>query len=289
MAMAAPGQLNVNESPSWGSRSVDCFEKLEQIGEGTYGLRCDVVPGFGHNIRLIIQVYMAREIKTGEIVALKKIRMDNEREGFPITAIREIKILKKLHHENVIKLKEIVTSPGPEKDEQGRPGKLFIFTIIVNLLISFTQYLSSTVSDGYWQIKVIWRVQSVLSFCFNSVCGFRFRTSIGFMDLPNFWNALPSCVDMAESLKTIVSNSSPKLICSAAYSFLEASVGVYDDKKGSRFELPTIQHNSEQGSEAEMDKDFPIEATRIEVDKVYTRRKKIPDMMQVHESNPSPS
>lgn len=31
---------------------------------------------------------------------------------FPITAIREIKILKKLHHENVIKLKEIVTSPG---------------------------------------------------------------------------------------------------------------------------------------------------------------------------------
>lgn len=38
MAMAAPGQLNVNESPSWGSRSVDCFEKLEQIGEGTYGL-----------------------------------------------------------------------------------------------------------------------------------------------------------------------------------------------------------------------------------------------------------
>lgn len=37
MAIAAPGQLNVNESPIWGSRSVDCFEKLEQIGEGTYG------------------------------------------------------------------------------------------------------------------------------------------------------------------------------------------------------------------------------------------------------------
>ncbi|KAM0936323.1 putative protein-serine/threonine kinase [Dioscorea sansibarensis] len=37
MAVAAPGQLNLDESPSWGSRSVDCFEKLEQIGEGTYG------------------------------------------------------------------------------------------------------------------------------------------------------------------------------------------------------------------------------------------------------------
>ncbi|PHT34253.1 Cyclin-dependent kinase C-1 [Capsicum baccatum] len=62
--------------------------------------------------RKIGQVYMAKEIRTGEIVALKKIGMDNEREGFPITAIREIKILKKLHHENVIDLKEIVTSPA---------------------------------------------------------------------------------------------------------------------------------------------------------------------------------
>jgi cyclin-dependent kinase 12/13 len=95
MALASPGQLNLDEAPSWGSRSVDCFEKIEQIGEGTYG-----------------QVYMAKEKATGEIVALKKVRMDNEKEGFPITAIREIKILKKLQHENVIKLKEIVTSKG---------------------------------------------------------------------------------------------------------------------------------------------------------------------------------
>lgn len=38
MAMAAPNQLNISEPPTWGSRTVDCFEKLEQIGEGTYGL-----------------------------------------------------------------------------------------------------------------------------------------------------------------------------------------------------------------------------------------------------------
>ncbi|XP_024932253.2 cyclin-dependent kinase C-1 isoform X1 [Ziziphus jujuba] len=101
MALTVPGQLNTEVIPSWGSRSVDCFEKLEQIGEGTYG-----------------QVFMARETKSGEIVALKKIRMDNEKEGFPITAIREIKILKKLEHENIIKLKEIVTCTGDAKDEQ---------------------------------------------------------------------------------------------------------------------------------------------------------------------------
>ncbi|KAF8719882.1 hypothetical protein HU200_024643 [Digitaria exilis] len=103
MAVAAPGQINIEGSPTWGSRGIDCFEKLEQIGEGTYG-----------------QVFMAKEKETKEIVALKKIRMDNEREGFPITAIREIKILKKLHHQNVINLKEIVTSPGLERDEQGK-------------------------------------------------------------------------------------------------------------------------------------------------------------------------
>ena len=56
------------------------------------------------------QVYMARSNFSGEIVALKKVRMDNEKEGFPITAIREIKILKSLDHKNVIKMKEIVTS-----------------------------------------------------------------------------------------------------------------------------------------------------------------------------------
>ena len=59
---------------------------------------------------LLTQVYMARCKETQDIVALKKIRMDNEKEGFPITAIREIKILKKLRHKNVVDLKEIVTS-----------------------------------------------------------------------------------------------------------------------------------------------------------------------------------
>ncbi|KAG8383529.1 hypothetical protein BUALT_Bualt04G0023000 [Buddleja alternifolia] len=63
-AAMANRQLNVEESPLLGSRNVDCFEKLEQIGEGTYG-----------------QVYMAREKETGEIVGLKKIRMDKEKES----------------------------------------------------------------------------------------------------------------------------------------------------------------------------------------------------------------
>ncbi|GJN14321.1 hypothetical protein PR202_gb01131 [Eleusine coracana subsp. coracana] len=79
MAVAAPGQLNLDESPSWGSRSVDCFEKLEQIGEGTYG-----------------QVFMAKEMQTQEIRGAQEDPHGQRARGlFPITAIREIKILKK--------------------------------------------------------------------------------------------------------------------------------------------------------------------------------------------------
>lgn len=42
-------------------------------------------------------------------MALKKVRLENEKEGFPITAVREIKILRQLNHQNVVKLNEIVT------------------------------------------------------------------------------------------------------------------------------------------------------------------------------------
>ena len=44
------------------------------------------------------------------MVALKKVRTENEKEGFPITAIREIKILRQLKHKNIVYLKEIVTN-----------------------------------------------------------------------------------------------------------------------------------------------------------------------------------
>jgi len=48
-------------------------------------------------------------LSTGNLVALKKVRLENEVEGFPITAVREIKILRQLNHPNIVKLIEIVT------------------------------------------------------------------------------------------------------------------------------------------------------------------------------------
>ncbi|KAK1326901.1 Cyclin-dependent kinase G-2 [Acorus calamus] len=74
-----------------GCRSVDEFERLNRINEGTYGV-----------------VYRARDKKTGEIVALKKVKMEKEREGFPLTSLREINILLSFHHPSIVDVKEVV-------------------------------------------------------------------------------------------------------------------------------------------------------------------------------------
>lgn len=80
------------EHPSLqGCRSVNCYERLNQIEEGSYGV-----------------VFRARDRLTGEIVALKKLKMDQEKNGFPITSLREIRTLMEARHENVVRVREIV-------------------------------------------------------------------------------------------------------------------------------------------------------------------------------------
>ncbi|GAV85448.1 Pkinase domain-containing protein [Cephalotus follicularis] len=86
---AGPVQRSVNMLQ--GCRSVDEFERLNKIDEGTYGV-----------------VYRARDKKTGEIVALKKVKMEKEREGFPLTSLREINILLSFHHTSIVDVKEVV-------------------------------------------------------------------------------------------------------------------------------------------------------------------------------------
>lgn len=70
---------------------MERYERLGKIGEGTYGV-----------------VYKAREIQTGIVTALKKIRLEQEDEGVPSTAIREISILKELNHPNIVHFKDVI-------------------------------------------------------------------------------------------------------------------------------------------------------------------------------------
>ncbi|XP_028397423.1 cyclin-dependent-like kinase 5 [Dendronephthya gigantea] len=69
------------------------YEKLEKIGEGTYGT-----------------VFKAKNKETHEIVALKRVRLDDDDEGVPSSALREICLLKELKHKNIVRLYDIMIS-----------------------------------------------------------------------------------------------------------------------------------------------------------------------------------
>lgn len=79
------------EASDGGCRSCDHYEKEKKIGEGTYGA-----------------VFLAKCKQTKRLVALKKLKLESESEGFPITSIRETITLLKGKHPNIIEVIEIV-------------------------------------------------------------------------------------------------------------------------------------------------------------------------------------
>ncbi|KAI5635815.1 protein kinase domain-containing protein [Phthorimaea operculella] len=104
-----PVATPTHHAKDWGEKCVDGFQVITQIGEGTYG-----------------QVYKARDKNTGQLVALKKVRLENEKEGFPITAVREIKILRQLNHKNIVNLREIVTDKQDAMDFRKDKGSFYL-------------------------------------------------------------------------------------------------------------------------------------------------------------------
>ena len=72
------------------SYALSDYVKTEKIGEGTYGV-----------------VYKGKNKITNQMVALKKIRLENDEEGVPSTAIREISLLRELQHPNIVALMDV--------------------------------------------------------------------------------------------------------------------------------------------------------------------------------------
>ncbi|CAG8488321.1 2902_t:CDS:10 [Ambispora gerdemannii] len=94
---------------------MDKYQKIEKLGEGTLAL---LSSNFSRSDSLLIFfnylsgtygiVYKAQNRETNEVVALKRIRLDNEEEGVPCTAIREISLLKELKHPNIVRLYDVL-------------------------------------------------------------------------------------------------------------------------------------------------------------------------------------
>lgn len=72
----------------------EVYQILDEVGHGTFG-----------------KVYKAVNILTKEFVAIKKLESEQARiiqDGFQITALREIKLLRQLNHPNIIRIIELI-------------------------------------------------------------------------------------------------------------------------------------------------------------------------------------
>ena len=84
-------------------RNLNNYKIIEDhIGEGTFGMV--------FKAEYVGDITFAEKNRIPKKVALKKIKMEDSKEGFPITALREIMLMKKCHHENILEILEIVTS-----------------------------------------------------------------------------------------------------------------------------------------------------------------------------------
>lgn len=80
------------------SNAISKYTKMEKLGEGTYGT-----------------VYRAKDNETGQIVALKKVKLHDEDEGIPSTTIREVSLLQTLEHPSIIKLLHVLLTEKGKK------------------------------------------------------------------------------------------------------------------------------------------------------------------------------
>ncbi|KRX08882.1 Protein kinase-like domain [Pseudocohnilembus persalinus] len=120
------------------SKHVNKYYKvIEEVGQGAYG-----------------RVYKAEYLKNNTLVALKKFESTNDdhnNNGFPITALREIKLLKQLDHQNILKLREIIVTKPSERNRFR--GSTFMVLDYMNH--DFSGLFKTKYSFPYPQIKNI--------------------------------------------------------------------------------------------------------------------------------------
>lgn len=98
-------------------------------------------------------------VSKGELVALKKVRLDNEKEGFPITAIREIKILRQLNHRSVVNMKEIVTDKQDALDFKKDKGLFKCICMFIFIFVFIVQFFSGEHVLLLERVTYLWATQ----------------------------------------------------------------------------------------------------------------------------------
>ncbi|XP_076326030.1 cyclin-dependent kinase 1-like [Tachypleus tridentatus] len=120
--------------------TVEDYAKIEKIGEGTYGV-----------------VYKGKNKKTGQLVALKKIRLESEDEGVPSTAIREISLLKELKHPNIVCLQDVLM-------QENR-----LYLVFEYLSMDLKKYLDNIPSGQFMDKKLVksylYQIIQAILFC----------------------------------------------------------------------------------------------------------------------------
>ncbi|XP_018843062.2 cyclin-dependent kinase B2-1 [Juglans regia] len=105
--------------------AMDAYEKLEKVGEGTYG-----------------KVYKAKEKATGKIVALKKTRLHEDEEGVPPTTLREVSILRMLSRDpHVVRLIDV-------KQGQNKEGKTVLYLVFEYMETDLKKFIRSFRQTG---------------------------------------------------------------------------------------------------------------------------------------------
>lgn len=99
---------------SQGCRSVEEFQCLNRIEEGTYGVVYRAKDKKTGLLKLYLKACVFKKkkanskvdtvlcLRSDEIVALKRLKMEKEKEGFPITSLREINTILKAQHPNIV-------------------------------------------------------------------------------------------------------------------------------------------------------------------------------------------
>lgn len=60
-------------------------------------------------------MFRAKAEDSEEVVAIKSVKLQREREGYPVTSLREITLLRKLKHRNIVRVLEVVTGDAPDQ------------------------------------------------------------------------------------------------------------------------------------------------------------------------------